>query len=307
MENILFNAESDKKFLDRKIWRYITSKRLRSIIDDDGIYFATPKQQNGNDSLDSKYSFLQLGLNSFMLNYFLKNDTEFIEYESELKQIPVIPGSQVKEQQNEHFVYYSKIIDALRERIGISCWYMGNEENFNLWNSYKDKKGSFVIQSTLRNVLESLPKDRLFVVGKIDYSKGSPEKDMFQTLLKCFFRKRKYYTNEREIRIITSLSDDIKLKELIVKPNFLANQNLYNCICNSKKDKDGGKLIEIENLKLIINSIRSSPLVESKLAKKYTEKLKKNGIHIDKSQMVKDVDDIEAYCKNIDDFADKYI
>lgn len=220
IDNILLldkSGQLQKKLEQKKpfkLWRYIDSYKLNGILEKKALYFSTPKQQSNNDELDSVYNHEILNLCTMIKD--------------------VSKNTPIKELKNvEFFSYLTNVNDILRENIGISCWYMGDYENFNLWRSYKSNVyTTLVIQTTLNELLKVLSEnnqDKTFIVGNINYKNNSFSENIDKDFIQYCFSKRIYYKDENELRIITSLSDHINLKEIINK-DFRYAKEIYEKI-----------------------------------------------------------------------------
>lgn len=239
MDNITIYKDFDyEKNKNKLLWRYMDIGKFINLISEKKIYFSTPDQLEDIDKYDSSLSTYN--------EVYLKSISELIT-----------PSTERSNNNNDVLNFLKKI----RPIIGMSCWHQNSRESYSFWQSYSNN--GIAICTTLDSLVQSLPKTKKFIIGKIKYNKGnlsSSVPDMFQeSILYHFFNKRQYYSSEKEIRILTSIYDDsADLKRIhdIKFQDILYNYELYKDIKFCTGDKNQKYDINID---LLINKIYIAP------------------------------------------------
>lgn len=105
------------------------------------------------------------------------------------------------------------IYRAYRTLVHLNCWHVDCTESILMWNSYAPE--GIVIKTTLDNIIDSLDAEDNFSihigeVEYIDFTKSSLDlidrssESRRGNVIDLFQYKRKYYSDEREIRLITN-------------------------------------------------------------------------------------------------------
>jgi hypothetical protein len=112
---------------------------------------------------------------------------------------------------NPKFLDYYK---SHREKVVISSWHINEYESFAMWQIFTQKSEGLAIQSTLGRLQEALDFDKDYAqhIGEVNYIDYKKEYIPFDNAFFPFLFKRKSFQYEREIRIITDVTEfDLKI------------------------------------------------------------------------------------------------
>ena len=128
---------------------------------------------------------------------------------------------------NPEFLDYYK---SKREKVVISSWHINEYESFAMWQIFTQNSEGLAIQSTVNRLQKSLELETHFkqYIGEVNYIDYKKEHIPFDDSFFPFLFKRKSFQYEREVRIISDLSDknitinegmkiDVDIKQLIEK------------------------------------------------------------------------------------------
>lgn len=128
---------------------------------------------------------------------------------------------------NPEFLAYYK---SHREKVVVSSWHINEYESFAMWQIFTQNSEGLAIQSTISRLQKALEveKDIKQYIGEVNYIDYKKEYIPFDDLFFPFLFKRKSFQYEREVRIISDLSDqqtkindgikiDIDITQLIEK------------------------------------------------------------------------------------------
>ena len=107
---------------------------------------------------------------------------------------------------NPEFLNYYK---SHREKVVVSSWHINEYESFAMWQIFTQNSEGLAIQSTtgrLQKALEAEKKSKQYI-GSVTYIDYKKEYIPFDDMFFPFMFKRKSFQYEREIRIISDLSD----------------------------------------------------------------------------------------------------
>ena len=107
---------------------------------------------------------------------------------------------------NPEFLNYYK---SHREKVVVSSWHINEYESFAMWQIFTQNSEGLAIQSTtgrLQKALEAENKSKQYI-GSVKYIDYKKEYIPFDDMFFPFMFKRKSFQYEREIRIISDLSD----------------------------------------------------------------------------------------------------
>lgn len=94
--------------------------------------------------------------------------------------------------------------DYLLKNTFISCWHHNLEENMVMWEIYGKDKNAVAIQTTVEDLLNSLDSSALsgysLIMKNVEY-KNADEISGVLLYEDCFFRKRRHFSFEKEVRI----------------------------------------------------------------------------------------------------------
>ncbi len=107
---------------------------------------------------------------------------------------------------NPDFLNYYK---THREKVAISSWHINEYESFAMWQIFTQNSEGLAIQSTISRLQKSLNPENNFkqYIGEVNYIDYKKEYIPFNDLFFPFLFKRKSFQYEREVRIITDVTD----------------------------------------------------------------------------------------------------
>ncbi|MFA9187842.1 hypothetical protein AAGV33_06755 [Flavobacterium sp. FBOR7N2.3] len=107
---------------------------------------------------------------------------------------------------NPDFMNYYK---THREKVAISSWHINEYESFAMWQIFTQNSEGLAIQSTIGRLQKALQSETNFkqYIGEVNYIDYKKEYIPFDDLFFPFLFKRKSFQYEREVRIITDVSD----------------------------------------------------------------------------------------------------
>ena len=127
-----------------------------------------------------------------------------------------------------------------REKVAISSWHINEYESFAMWQIFTQNSEGLAIQSTIGRLQKSLHPENNFkqYIGEVNYIDYKKEYIPFDDLFFPFLFKRKSFQYEREVRIITDVSDantNTKLNEGL-KINVDINQLIEKIYIHPKSE-----------------------------------------------------------------------
>ena len=114
---------------------------------------------------------------------------------------------------NPEFLDYYK---SHREKVLISSWHINEYESYAMWQIFTQNSEGLAIQSTIGRLQKALLLEENFkqYIGEVNYIDYKKEYIPFDNMFFPFMFKRKSFQYEREVRIISDLSDtDIKIND----------------------------------------------------------------------------------------------
>ena len=107
---------------------------------------------------------------------------------------------------NPEFLNYYK---SHREKVVVSSWHINEYESFAMWQIFTQNSEGLAIQSTIGRLQEALKPEKNYTqfIGEVNYIDYKKEYIPFDDMFFPFLFKRKSFQYEREIRIISDLSD----------------------------------------------------------------------------------------------------
>lgn len=112
---------------------------------------------------------------------------------------------------NPEFLHYYK---QHREQVVISSWHLNEYESFAMWQIFTQSQEGLAIQSTIGRLQKAFAPETQFrqYIGEVNYIDYKKEYIPFDNAFFPFLFKRKSFQYERELRIITDVSDfDMKI------------------------------------------------------------------------------------------------
>ena len=114
---------------------------------------------------------------------------------------------------NPDFLHFYK---SHRQKVAISSWHINEYESYAMWQIFTQNSEGLAIQSTvkrLKNAFDSETQHKQYI-GEVNYIDYKKEYIPFDDMFFPFLFKRKSFQYEREVRIISDVSEsNIKLNE----------------------------------------------------------------------------------------------
>ncbi len=114
---------------------------------------------------------------------------------------------------NPDFLNYYK---THREKVAISSWHINEYESFAMWQIFTQNSEGLAIQSTIERLQKALQPEEHFqqYIGEVNYIDYKKEYIPFDDLFFPFLYKRKSFQYEREVRIISDVTqNNLKLND----------------------------------------------------------------------------------------------
>jgi hypothetical protein len=114
---------------------------------------------------------------------------------------------------NPDFLNYYK---THREKVAISSWHINEYESFAMWQIFTQNSEGLAIQSTVKRLQDALIPEKNYkqYIGEVNYIDYKKEYIPFDDLFFPFLFKRKSFQYEREVRIITDVTENtVKLND----------------------------------------------------------------------------------------------
>jgi hypothetical protein len=114
---------------------------------------------------------------------------------------------------NPEFLKYYK---SHREKVVVSSWHINEYESFAMWQIFTQNSEGLAIQSTIGRLQEALEVETNFkqFIGEVNYIDYKKEYIPFDDMFFPFLFKRKSFQYEREVRILSDLSEqEIKIND----------------------------------------------------------------------------------------------
>ena len=96
-----------------------------------------------------------------------------------------------------------------REKVAISSWHINEYESFAMWQIFTQNSEGLAIQSTIGRLQKALKPETNInqYIGEVNYIDYKKEYIPFDDMFFPFLFKRKSFQYEREVRIISDISD----------------------------------------------------------------------------------------------------
>ncbi len=100
-----------------------------------------------------------------------------------------------------------------KERVVISSWHLNEHESFAMWQIFTKNKEGLAIQSTVQRLENALQPEKKYLqyIGEVNYIDYKVEHIPFEDTFFPFLYKRKSFQYEKEVRILTDVSDSDKV------------------------------------------------------------------------------------------------
>ncbi|WPR70056.1 hypothetical protein SLW70_08845 [Flavobacterium sp. NG2] len=109
---------------------------------------------------------------------------------------------------NPDFLKYYKIH---REKVAISSWHINEYESFAMWQIFTQNSEGLAIQSTIGRLQKAVVPETTYnqFIGEVNYIDYKKEYIPFDDMFFPFLFKRKSFQYEREVRIITDVTQNL--------------------------------------------------------------------------------------------------
>jgi len=143
---------------------------------------------------------------------------------------------------NPEFLDYYK---SHREKVVVSSWHINEYESFAMWQIFTQNNEGLAIQSTIGRLQKALKPEINYsqFIGEVNYIDYKKEYIPFDNMFFPFMFKRKSFQYEREVRIISDLSENnIKINDGI-KIDVDVNQLIEKIYIHPKSENWYKKLV----------------------------------------------------------------
>lgn len=143
---------------------------------------------------------------------------------------------------NPEFLDYYK---SHREKVVVSSWHINEYESFAMWQIFTQNNEGLAIQSTIGRLQKALKPEINYsqFIGEVNYIDYKKEYIPFDDMFFPFMFKRKSFQYEREVRIISDLSENnIKINDGI-KIDVDVNQLIEKIYIHPKSENWYKKLV----------------------------------------------------------------
>jgi Protein of unknown function (DUF2971) len=136
---------------------------------------------------------------------------------------------------NPEFLQYYK---SHREKVAVSSWHINEYESFAMWQIFTQNSEGLAIQSTVERLKKALDSEKNHeqYIGEVNYIDYKKEYIPFDDMFFPFLFKRKSFQYEREVRIISDVTQsNIKLNDGL-KINVDINQLIEKIYIHPKSE-----------------------------------------------------------------------
>jgi len=143
---------------------------------------------------------------------------------------------------NPEFLDYYK---SHREKVVVSSWHINEYESFAMWQIFTQNNEGLAIQSTIGRLQKALKPEINYsqFIGEVNYIDYKKEYIPFDNMFFPFMFKRKSFQYEREVRIISDLSENaVKINDGI-KIDVDVNQLIEKIYIHPKSENWYKKLV----------------------------------------------------------------
>ncbi|OAZ04759.1 DUF2971 domain-containing protein [Flavobacterium succinicans] len=136
---------------------------------------------------------------------------------------------------NPDFLNYYK---THREKVAISSWHINEYESFAMWQIFTQNSEGLAIQSTIGRLQKALSTEDHFqqYIGEVNYIDYKKEYIPFDDLFFPFLYKRKSFQYEREVRIISDVTQNNLTLNDGLKINVDVNQLIEKIYIHPKSE-----------------------------------------------------------------------
>lgn len=143
---------------------------------------------------------------------------------------------------NPEFLAYYK---SHREKVTVSSWHINEYESYAMWQIFTQNSEGLAIQSTIGRLQNAVSKEQNFkqYIGEVNYIDYKKEYIPFDNMFFPFMFKRKSFQYEREVRVISDLSDTDLVINDGIKIDVDVNQLIEKIYIHPKSENWYKKLV----------------------------------------------------------------
>lgn len=173
--------------LNKKIWRYMSLPKFLSLLLEQSLFFCRI------NLLEDKYEGKSTE-NELMLKVYKSL------YDHNKDMIRKVSDENLEDRKES----IRKNISDWSNVVYVNCWNISEIESYSLWKAYSSDEFGIAIQSKIETLLEVLkPSTEInFFPAKVIYREELDQSYEGSALLQPYFRKRKEYKDENELRIL---------------------------------------------------------------------------------------------------------
>lgn len=167
-----------------QVWRHISLYQLLSLLEQKSVWFS------GLSKLEDKFE------GSYTLR-----DSRRLEQLSAFSRLT--PGAPARIKRDS----VARLLKEIRERVYVSCWYVGTDESAALWRRTVRGGESVAIQTSYRDL--ELAFGRQLFAGSVRYIDYQSRRIPDGSVLNPFFCKRPIFKHENELRLLLYLPNEV--------------------------------------------------------------------------------------------------
>ena len=196
-----------------------------------------------NDTIVWKYLDLSKFLDMLLSQQLFMSRSDKFEdqYEGTFSE-PTYEEIKKLSENNPEFLDYYK---SHREKVVVSSWHINEYESFAMWQIFTQNNEGLAIQSTIGRLQKALKPEINYsqFIGEVNYIDYKKEYIPFDDMFFPFMFKRKSFQYEREVRIISDLSENaVKINDGI-KIDVDVNQLIEKIYIHPKSENWYKKLV----------------------------------------------------------------
>lgn len=213
---------------ETKLWRYMSLDKFIDIISSEELYFSPLTSYNKTDPYEGLLP--KVALNAFSsiikdefdrLNESLKPLFAVME-ENEKKGIPTSKEDKERIQalnkmMGEHLPQMEKTYFLVMSSVTVNCWHQNDFESEGMWRLYSDDNKGIAIQTTVKNLVESIITDKHVMVSEVKYidyfDKKLTPADCVTNGRTIPYLKRNSFAHEKEVRL--SITPNFNYKDVL--------------------------------------------------------------------------------------------
>ena len=180
---------------DTALWRYMNFTKYVSMLYTSSLYFS--RADKLNDPFEGAKGYVKN--KSKWDNHFLSFFAEVIKNPPDGTQSN-LTKEQIKQQSQELFQQLEMLGKTSIKRVFVNCWHENKHESEAMWNLYSSNTGNAIaIKTTYCSLYESMGREPSIEIGRVKYIDFSKN---FAGINNSFWRKRKSFEHEREVRAV---------------------------------------------------------------------------------------------------------